>query len=234
MADGMARKWSVEAFYGLLRHDLTKSKSPVELPVELIEGRIVPLPISEQLARQVERLRQQIQQALAQAGYEGFEVRSHYPIQINASSELKPTLTVLSIQQSQATIHWVMDIDKPEIDRTELDKTDQHSNLYLNPSQDLRSQLYAHHGIAEYWSLSTEQVELRTHHTLKTNDSLDDGLSAQYQHHQLQHVGEQMHPLAFPQLKMQLQEPLPLYFLTRTATGHHTYIETMLPLQLKR
>lgn len=239
MANETARKWSLEEFYGLIRHNRTNAtgsaERPVQLPIELIEGHIMPILISEQLERQVERLRQQLQQCLAQQNFQEFEVRSHYPIRINPYSELRPTLTVVSTQQSQETIHWVIEINKTDI-KTGINQTGKHKG------QNLRSRLYAHYGITEYWALSTEQVELRTHHTPESVSQEDDIAPydvapydlAQYQHHQLQHVGEQTHPMAFPQLTMHIQEPLPLFFLTRTATGHRTYIETMLPLQVQQ
>lgn len=226
MTTEAVRKWSVEEFYGLIRHNLIGSEGPVEL----IEGLIVPLPTSAQRDRQVERLRGQLQRALAQANFEGVEVRAHHPIQINPYSELRPTLTVLSMAQSPLSIHWVIEIDKAGTD------------LAATESQDLRTHLYAHHGIAEYWALSTEQVELRTHHTpkatmtLTTHNQLEhEQLTPrfQYQHHQLQHADEQVSPKGFPPLVLQLQEPLPLYFLTRTATGHRAYLETALPLQVR-
>jgi len=223
-------KWSVEAFYGSIRHSLTEGEVPARFPVELIEGRIVPLPVGDQLSRQVERLRQQLQQRLAQIGYKGLEVRSHYPIPINPYSELRPTLAVISTQRPTPHVHWVIEIDKAEIE--------------YSTDQNLRSHLYAQKDIGEYWALSTQQVELRTHHTPKAiADSTLCGQSEQaqsrqmqsmrYHHQQLRHVGEQAPPVEFPELKMQMQEPLPLYFLTRTATGCRTYVETMLPLKVQ-
>ncbi len=206
--------WSVEAFYGLICRDLTDNRGLVEL----IEGRIVPLPVDEQQDRQVERLRQQIQGCLEQVGVEDVEVRSHYPIQVNRYSELKPTLAVLSLGLSQPQIHWVIDIDKAEI--------------VDSRARTVRAHLYAHYGIGEYWTLSVEQVELRTHHGPRFVKESNEQI-AQYQQHRLWHVGEQVRPLHFSQLSVQVQEPLPLHFVMRTATGHCTYTETMLPLKVQ-
>ena len=225
MENGIERKWSVEEFYGLIRHHLVGKEGPVEL----IEGRIVPLPSSEQQARQVERLSQQIQQNLEQAGWQGYEVRSHHPIKINTHSELRPTLTICSTHQPQQNIHWVIEIDKAEF---------ADNNRY----QDLRSHLYARQGITEYWALSTQQVALRTYHSPKEGDTStschqltqEPITQSTYKRERLLHVGEQVQSVSFPTLTMQIQEPLPLYFLTRSATGHHTYIETALPLKVLR
>lgn len=230
MSSGRANNWSVEAFYEWMHHDRRTTKCPTGLPVELIEGQIVPIPLDKQLNRQIERLKQQLQYALKQAGYGAIEVRSHYPIRINPHSELRPTLTVLSTdsshpQSSHPNIHWVIDLNKAEYNNQSLSKL-----------------LYAHYGIAEYWAVSTQQVELRTYHSPAANETkLDrriedgDGSSkdaANYQHSQLIHVGETASPSLFPRVNVCIQESLPLFFLTRSAIGHHTYIESTLSLSV--
>ena len=53
-----------------------------------------------------------------------------------------------------------------------------------------------------------------------------------YQKQQLFTVGEQVGLSALPQLQFCLQEPVPQYFVTRTAKGQRTYATTALPLQL--
>ncbi|MEO1792532.1 MAG: Uma2 family endonuclease [Cyanobacteria bacterium J06629_19] len=215
-----------------------RSDSRAELPVEIIDGRIMPLPVNESLTRQIDRLKQQIQRYLVQAGHEGMEVRSHIPITIGQYSQLKPTLAIISTDRPQSTVqptvHWALDIDKSEIiDDGSCDST----------RKDMRCQFYAQHGIREYWSLSTEQVELRAYHSPTASQHVSDGeksnrekanlkKTAFYQSYRLWHVGEQPTLAAFPGMTLQMQEPLPLYFFMRTATGHRTYAETMLPLQI--
>ncbi|MEM6867568.1 MAG: hypothetical protein AAF528_04225, partial [Cyanobacteria bacterium P01_C01_bin.121] len=61
MSSGRANNWSVEAFYEWMHHDRRTTKCPTGLPVELIEGQIVPIPLDKQLNRQIERLKQQLQ-----------------------------------------------------------------------------------------------------------------------------------------------------------------------------
>ncbi len=91
-------------------------------------------------------------------------------------------------------------------------------------SQTTRAHHYAKCGIAEYWSLAIDAVELRTYR-LPT--------AASYQQRQLFHVGDSVSPQAFPHIELQIQEPLPLHFLTRTATGSKPYaFSSIFPLRL--
>lgn len=197
------RKWSVDEFEGLVRHQLTDS----DVPVELIAGKIVPLPYGDVLVQQVMSLRQQIQQHLDQQGVEGLVVRSHSPIRIDNYSELKPALTLASQTAAvdEPNIHWVLEITDQAIDS--------------HP----RRVLYAKRAIADYWHLSTQTMELRIHRALS---------GANYQTHRLLMVGDQANLTVLPSLHLRVREPLPLYFLTRTARGQRTYVSTALPLQI--
>lgn len=212
------RKWSVDEFEGLVRHQLTDS----DVPVELIAGKIVPLPYSDVLVQQVVSLRQQIQQHLAQQGVEGLVVRSHEPIRIDQYSELKPALALVS----QATAADGLNIDESNIDESNIEQPDIRWVLEItDKAADSypRRELYAKRAIADYWHLSTQTMELQIYSGLA---------EATYQTHRLLMVGDQANLTALPTLHLRVQEPLPLYFLTRTARGQRTYESAALPLQL--
>lgn len=91
-----------------------------------------------------------------------------------------------------------------------------------NQAQD-NSQVYAQAGIAEYWVFSTAQMVMYAHSV---------PMDERYQCRKRIHVGEQATLVSIPQLTIRLQEPLPLYFLTRTLSGQKTYAETVVPLQV--
>ena len=61
------RKWSVDEFCGLVRHQLTDTPGPVEL----VAGEIVPLSQSDVLTQQVLCIQQQMQQALSDRRFGG-------------------------------------------------------------------------------------------------------------------------------------------------------------------
>ncbi|MGD1895619.1 MAG: hypothetical protein ACFB16_01560 [Phormidesmis sp.] len=198
-----------------------------------LDGQNLALKLQQALEPQ-RLLQQQLQVALAEIS--GLEVRSRYamPIQTvptqtiptqassshnrpaGTSSRLVPSLTVLSSSvlsspvlsnpvTAPSKIHWVIDINPEHGHRA------------------LRAQQFSQLGIAEYWSLDTQQVTLRTYQRPTANG---------YQHHQLFHVGDSVSPAAFSHLIFQLQEPLPLYFLTRTVTGQRAHLYTRFPLRL--
>lgn len=203
------RKWSVSEFEGLIRHQLTDTPGPVEL----VDGKIVPLPGGEQIDRQIALLVRQIEQHLNENGLDGFEVRSHYPIYIDNHSVLKPAITLVEPLPEQTRIHWALDIfDAPTDDA-------------------LRAATYAKCKISEYWNLRIDQVELRIK-TAPCDTSCDASCDASYQRHQLLMVGEQSAPSLLPQLQLRVQEPLPMYFLTRTSKGQRTYIGEGVALQV--
>ncbi|MEL6159432.1 MAG: Uma2 family endonuclease [Cyanobacteria bacterium J06627_32] len=178
---------------------------------------MVSSPAGVPSVSQVNRLTQQIQQYLVRHRLERFEVRSHLSIfpepigpgidesSVNSSSVLRPAIALLENTNGQSQVRWAIDIAD----------TWQES--------DLRSQLYAEAAIAEYWHLSTVQVELRT---------WTDRVDGAYCCRRLYQVGEQISPAILPKMWLQVQEPLPLYFLTRTTSGHRTYIGHALALQL--
>ncbi|MEL6470126.1 MAG: Uma2 family endonuclease [Cyanobacteria bacterium J06623_4] len=178
---------------------------------------MVSSPAGAPSASQVTLLAQQIQQYLVRHQLEQFEVRSHLPIYRgagllvdrasgDAAVVLTPAIALVEKIHGQSQVRWVIDIDETW-----------HEN-------EQRLQLYANSAIAEYWHLSTAQVELRT---------WGDLVDGAYRRRQLHQVGAQVSPAVLPKLPLQVQEPLPLYFLTRTTSGHRTYIGHLLALQLR-
>jgi len=85
-----------------------------------------------------------------------------------------------------------------------------------------RSHLYAELGIVDYWLLVLQSAELRTHCTHAAYQS---------QPQRLWHVGDRVSPASIPELKLAVQEPLPLYFLTPTSKGPRNYASHALPLR---
>ena len=81
----------------------------------------------------------------------------------------------------------------------------------------------AYKGVAEYWLLDTRQVELTVY-----RDPIDVG----YQKQRCFYVGSLVSPIHFPSLMLEIQEPLPLHFLTRTAVGVKVDRVPRLPLTL--
>jgi Uma2 family endonuclease len=86
-----------------------------------------------------------------------------------------------------------------------------------------RRQRFAQAAIADYWAVDMAQVALSTYDSPQSNG---------YKQCKLLHVGERASPTALPQIALRLQEPLPLYFLTRTIRGQRTYTRWALPLQV--
>ncbi|MEL6900906.1 MAG: Uma2 family endonuclease [Cyanobacteria bacterium J06606_4] len=179
---------------------------------------MVSSPAGAPSASQVTLLAQQIQQYLVRHRLERFEVRSHFPIDLGTMglsvdwasgddvSVLTPAIALVEKGLDQSQVRWVIDIEETWQENEQ------------------RSQLYANRAVAEYWHLSTAQVELRT---------WGDLANGAYRRRQLYQVGAQVSPAVLPKMPLQVQEPLPLYFLTRTTSGHRTYIGHLLALQLR-
>ncbi len=119
------------------------------------------------------------------------------------------TPTFVACSNASPHVHWVIDV----VLSAEVSVADQTA----------RARCYAEYGVAEYWSLAIDAVELRTYRLLTATG---------YQQRRLFHAGDCISPQAFSQITLQLQEPLPLYFLTRTATGTKSYHSTVFPLRM--
>ncbi|MGC1219272.1 MAG: Uma2 family endonuclease [Phormidesmis sp.] len=181
-----------------------------------------PITAEYKWASQVQLLQQQLQRSLTDVRVICLfaeEDQSLAPLFQLDSAQLdlavKPAIAVHANNTCPNTsdpapfIHWAIDIVSAA-DATET-------------AQTARAQHYAKCGIAEYWSLAIDAVELRTYR-LPT--------AASYQQRRLFHTGALISPQAFPHITLQIQEPLPLYFLTRTATGPKSYVSSVFPLRL--
>lgn len=174
----------------------------------------------------IKLLQYQIQQHLGKP----FEVLVHQPLRIDSPGELVPTLTVVERSPTATTLHWVLDlIAEPSVDQPFVAEpfvaepfVDRPTPDTYLPSAD-RRQRFAQAAVTDYWAVDLSQVALRTY-----NRPQGDG----YTQCKLLHVGEQASPTALPQIALRLQEPLPLYFLTRTLKGQRTYTRYALPLQI--
>ena len=90
---------------------------------------------------------------------------------------------------------------------------------------DQRLNLYAEGAIAQYWHCLPDQIAL--HLYSQPTDAI-------YQQHRLLPVGACTAPDCLPNLRMRVQEPLPLYFLTRTGKGQQTYLSKGLPISVDK
>ncbi|PZO57786.1 MAG: hypothetical protein DCF15_06525 [Phormidesmis priestleyi] len=77
--------------------------------------------------------------------------------------------------------------------------------------------------VCDYWCLRAASVELRIGMLRAQGQQLPS---------RLLQVGERAIATALPDFALCLQEPLPLYFLTRTLTGQRIYAHQPLPLQV--
>lgn len=84
-------------------------------------------------------------------------------------------------------------------------------------------QHHAQQGVVEYWVLDTQQVEVTTYRQLDKTS---------YREQQVFHVGDRIRPLTCSSLTLEIQEPLLLYFLTRTASGARSHTVSQLPLKI--
>jgi hypothetical protein len=88
-------------------------------------------------------------------------------------------------------------------------------------ADDLRARLYARRAIATYWLLRPDCAELKIY----TQPS-----ASNYRHCQVLQVGESATPAGLSGVRLRLQEPVPLYFLTRTLKGQRSHASVALPL----
>lgn len=220
-------KWSREAFHEWAHQQAVEQGKFVEL----IEGQICPLPDSAQYTQKIQLLQSQIQAHLNSLEANRFEVRSRHPIPIDNGCELKPAITVSELtthcntthcktthcktthrkitHRSSAMLRWVIDI-------TTEDLHDQHPD---------RRQYFSRIGIPDYWCMDLARVELRTY---------QNPTQSTYTTCTLLHVGECASPQSLPRITIQVQEPTPLHFLTRTTNRPQAYTTANLPLQVWR
>ncbi len=159
--------------------------------------------------RHVGLLQYQIQQYLDQLRPECFEVRTDALIE--GAYEFQPALFIVGPVEpdSEPAVRWVINIAD--------------SSVPGDRSLEQQSLLCARLAIADYWLLTPSQSALRTYSI--------PGPSG-YEQQRLWHVGERVSPASIPEISLRLQEPLPLYFLTRTLKGQRTYASSALPLQV--
>ncbi|MEL7353306.1 MAG: Uma2 family endonuclease [Cyanobacteria bacterium P01_A01_bin.116] len=211
-------KWSRAAFHEWAhQHAVEQGKL-----VELMDGKICPLPDSAQCTRQIQLLQSQIQAHLNSLEADRFEVRSRYPIPIDDCCELKPAITVSELTTHRNithrdTTHPSSSIPRWVIDITDEDLHDQHLD---------RRQYFSRIGIPDYWCMDLAQVELRTY---------QNPTQSTYTTCTLLHIGECASPQSLPRVTIQVQEPTPLHFLTRTTNNRtQAYTTANLPLQVWR
>ncbi|MEO1620580.1 MAG: Uma2 family endonuclease [Cyanobacteria bacterium J06632_3] len=214
------RKWSVEEFEGLIRHRLTDQEGPVEL----VAGKILPLPIDATLVQWARLLQRQIQQHLITQSIDTYVVRSRPAIYIDNHTLLKPSLALCDCTASAATVHTQRGINPEEV----IIPSQVHWVLDIRPAKaedDQRLHLYAEGAISQYWHCLPDQIALRLY-----SQPTDAG----YQQHRLLTVGACAAPDCLPNLRIRVQEPLPLYFLTRTGKGQQTYWSKGLPISVEK
>jgi hypothetical protein len=134
-----------------------------------------------------------------------------------ATHEITATLFVLERTQPRVepTIRWVIDVAESNYSMLSAESV---ADVFSS-----RAQICAGLAIADYWQLMPAQSALKTYHSPSPSG---------YQQQRLWHVGDQVSPTAIPEMTLRLQEPLPLYFLTRTLKGPRTYPAQALPLQV--
>lgn len=166
---------------------------------------------------QVCLLKHQIQQYLDYLNLGQFEVRTDSLwLGREWSDDLNPRLSVFNMMDMQPMACWVIEV----IGEEALGSLTECSRARWFKQ---RSQLYASLEITDYWLFSLPQVELRTY---------DSPAAIGYRHQRLRQVGAQASPTVIPEIALTIQEPLPLYFLTRTLKGQRTYVSGALPLQV--
>lgn len=215
--------YSVDDFHELLAGQPLGS----EATMELVEGEVCHLPKNEQLTRQIRLLQLQIQQHLDGVQQGVFDVRSRPALLIHSSCELKPAIAVftkeLGHQAASQSVGMRMSQDEFQYQDLQIQWVIDIAEEGLNQPHTQRSQLYAQAGIGDYWSVTVAQSEVRTYH---------EPLSTGYRHCQLLQVGDAACPSMIAGITLQVQESLPLYFLTRTLSGPRAYGSVALPLQI--
>jgi hypothetical protein len=190
----------------------------------------------------IQLLQYQLQRGLRQQSAPSLTVRADHPIDWltpmpgDPSDAYQPSIAVLAplvesggphpAQTSDGLlVRWVMDV----MGKADEEATETALNAPLNEapetdsSDDLRAGLYARRAIASYWLLHSDRAELKLY---------TEPTASGYGKCQLLHVGESATPEGLPGIVLRLQEPVPLYFLTRTLRGQRSYASFALPLTL--
>ena len=141
-----------------------------------------------------------------------FDVRIVRPFELDDSSHLQP---VISVSESSKTDDYREGISLSPI-------------WVLQIVEDLTDpapvELYARAGIYNYWQLDLNNVELYTYQRI---------CESGYSQRRVLQVGDRVSPDKVP-LTVQLQEPVPLHFMTRTLNGQQTYQTHALPFSFSR
>lgn len=185
---------------------------------ELVEGKICSLPTSPEQMRMLRLVQWQLQHVLkvesaesletAPAEKSRFEVHVRSPVQLSEFSYLKPAILVCKGRSeelgseglSNSNTVWIIDMVEDSADKS-------------------RTQLYAQAGISNYWSLESHSIELNLYQQPSASG---------YQRHRVLQVGDRASPNSVP-ITVKLQEPVPLYFMTRTLRGQQPYKSSALP-----
>ena len=183
-----------------------------------------------EIVRHITQLKQQIETCWLQQSFTGFDVCCDHRLPADGNHRdkagngkglpcLVPALIVVprsafaSIQGRPAepvSIPWAIDIVASEA-----------APLRTSSAWQALPHQYAQYQVGEYWLMDISTVELRIYRHATT---------AGYRQYTVRQVGEAASPIAFPQLTLAVQEPLPLFFLTRTTHGQHTDPVTLPPL----
>ncbi len=204
------------------------SNEPLDKPIRLLQYQIQ------------QRLDQDLNRARSREVDWPFEVLMRPALTINSGPILRPALCVIehlpvtnAVISSAANveagpipmIHWILDIETDNsrqlsygVERGIVCSQVQSKTQCTKPDRPL-----AIADGCDYWCLRTASVELLIRALMVG------GLRSPSK---LLQRGERAIATALPGLALCLQEPLPLYFLTRTLAGQRTYIHTPLPLQV--
>ncbi len=214
----VAQKLSVDQYFQWVRQQPEADRDRFEL----VEGEVRLLPTSTEQMRILRLLQWQLQHFLKLGAAESlettppeedhFEVHIRPSVQLSQLSYMKPAILVRkgSGEELEAedladpSTVWIIDIVEDLPDKT-------------------RTQLYAQAGIFNYWSLGNS-VELNLYQQPSVSG---------YQSHRVLQVGDRASPTSVP-ITVRLQEPVPLYFMTRTLRGQQTYQSNALPFAFSR
>ena len=191
---------------------------------ELIEGKIYSLPKDIAQTRMLRLLQWQLQHFLRVESAEGLETTTaeenrlkayvRLPVQLSNFSYMKPAILVRKSSAGQVEREedwldtntvWIIDLTEDSVD-------------------EIRIRLYAQAGVSNYWLLKHSSAELHLYQQPSASG---------YQSRRVLQVGDRASPNSVP-ITIQLQEPVPLYFMTRTLRGQQTYKSSALPFAFSR
>ena len=196
---------------------------------ELIEGQVVALTDDPARSRMLHLIQNQLVRALSTVASEKdtkrFEVRIRPALQINEFNELKPALALYSPSSAltQSVPTWILDVEESSSPAGEDSSNKASDRFSPQVLRQHRTHQYARFAVSDYWSLDLNMVELHLY-----QQPTESG----YQQHRVLQVGDQASPSNAPVI-IKLQEPLPLYFMTRTLKGQQIYESRALPFSIK-